>query len=101
MNKTEMISAIADKTGLTKKDAEKALKAFTEYIRGKRESSKSGNQPSHPSAPYKRGFQVSQVQGRQGSEGRDQLIGAPFKESVDYNSPEYTLRAFLFWRRRE
>ena len=32
MNKTEMISAIADKTGLTKKDAEKALKAFTDTV---------------------------------------------------------------------
>ena len=29
MNKAEMIAAIADKAGLTKKDAEKALKAFT------------------------------------------------------------------------
>ena len=32
MNKTEMIAAIADKAGLTKKDAEKALKAFTDVV---------------------------------------------------------------------
>ena len=32
MNKTELITAIADKTGLSKKDAEKALKAFTETV---------------------------------------------------------------------
>lgn len=32
MNKTEMIAAIADKTGLTKKQAEKALKAFTDTV---------------------------------------------------------------------
>ena len=32
MNKAEMIAAIADKAGLTKKDAEKALKAFTETV---------------------------------------------------------------------
>ena len=32
MNKTEMIAAIADKAGLTKKDAEKALKAFTDTV---------------------------------------------------------------------
>lgn len=32
MNKTEMIAAIADKTGLTKKEAEKALKAFTDTV---------------------------------------------------------------------
>ena len=29
MNKTELIAAIAEKTELSKKDAEKALKAFT------------------------------------------------------------------------
>ena len=32
MNKTDMIAAISDKTGLTKKDAEKALKAFTDTV---------------------------------------------------------------------
>ena len=32
MNKTEMIAAIADKANLTKKDAEKALKAFTDTV---------------------------------------------------------------------
>ncbi len=32
MNKTEVIAAIAEKSGLTKKDAEKALKAFTDTV---------------------------------------------------------------------
>ena len=32
MNKTELVAAIADKTGLSKKDAEKALKAFTDTV---------------------------------------------------------------------
>ena len=32
MNKTELISSIADKAELTKKDAEAALKAFTETV---------------------------------------------------------------------
>ena len=32
MNKTELISAMAAKSGLTKKDSEKALKAFEEAI---------------------------------------------------------------------
>ena len=32
MNKTELIAAIAEKTGLTKKDAEKALVAFTDVV---------------------------------------------------------------------
>lgn len=32
MNKTELVAAIADKAELSKKDAEKALKAFTEVV---------------------------------------------------------------------
>ena len=32
MNKTELVAAIAEQTGLTKKDAEAALKAFTDTV---------------------------------------------------------------------
>ena len=32
MNKTELITAVAEKTELTKKDVEKALKAFTDVV---------------------------------------------------------------------
>ena len=32
MNKAELVSAIAEKTELSRKDAEKALKAFTEVV---------------------------------------------------------------------
>ena len=32
MNKTELVAAIAKKTELSKKDAEKALKAFTDIV---------------------------------------------------------------------
>ena len=32
MNKTELIAAIADKAGLTKKDAEEVVNAFTETV---------------------------------------------------------------------
>ena len=32
MNKTELVAAIAEKTELSKKDAEKALKAFTDVV---------------------------------------------------------------------
>ena len=32
MNKTELVAAIADDTNLTKKDAEAALKAFTDIV---------------------------------------------------------------------
>ena len=32
MNKTELVAAMADNAGLSKKDAEKVLKAFTEVV---------------------------------------------------------------------
>lgn len=32
MNKTELIAAVAERTELSRKDAEKALKAFTEVV---------------------------------------------------------------------
>ena len=32
MNKTELVAAMAEQTGLTKKDAEAALKAFTDTV---------------------------------------------------------------------
>lgn len=32
MNKTELIAAVAEQSGLTKKDAEKAVKAFTDVV---------------------------------------------------------------------
>jgi len=32
MNKMELVSAMSDKTGLSKKDAEAALKAFTDVV---------------------------------------------------------------------
>ena len=32
MNKAELIAAIAEEAGLSKKDAEKALKAFTDVV---------------------------------------------------------------------
>ena len=34
MNKTELIAAMAEKSGLTKKDSEKALAAFVESVEG-------------------------------------------------------------------
>lgn len=32
MNKTELVAAMADQSGLSKKDSEKALKAFTDVV---------------------------------------------------------------------
>ncbi len=34
MNKTELVAAIADKAGIAKKDAEKALAAFVDTVKG-------------------------------------------------------------------
>ncbi len=34
MNKTELVAAMAEQAGLSKKDAEKALKAFTDVVAG-------------------------------------------------------------------
>ena len=34
MNKTELVAAMAEQAGLSKKDAEKALKAFTDVVEG-------------------------------------------------------------------
>ena len=88
MNKTELIDSIAKKAELSKKDAEAALKAFTDtvsaelknggsagwlwYLRGIR----AGCQ-RRPESPQRRDhadrcLQEPQVQTRQGSEGRGQ-----------------------------
>lgn len=34
MNKAELVAAVAEKTGFTKKDAEKAVNAFVESVQG-------------------------------------------------------------------
>ncbi len=34
MNKTELVAAMAEQAGISKKDAEKALKAFTDVVAG-------------------------------------------------------------------
>ena len=60
MNKTEFVAAIADQAGLSKKDAEKAVKAFIDvvsselkkgekirYFRSWRESCKRRKKPSY------------------------------------------------------
>ena len=54
MNKTELVAAVAEKTGLTKKDAEKALCALIETV-------KEGN-----SGSYCSGFQSWQSFQRHG-----------------------------------
>lgn len=34
MNKTELVAAVAEQAGISKKDAEKAVKAFTDVVAG-------------------------------------------------------------------
>ena len=40
MNKTELIAAVAEKAELSKKDAEKAVKAFTDVVTEDRKSTR-------------------------------------------------------------
>ena len=66
MNKTELVAAMAEKTELSKKDAEKALKAFTETVA---EQLKNG---------YKIqlvGFGTFEVAEREAREGRNPRTG--------------------------
>ena len=67
MNKTELIAAIASKTELSKKDAEKALKAFTDVVT---EELKKGEKIQLV------GFEVSE---RAAREGRNPQSGEPMK----------------------
>ena len=87
MNKVELVAAIADKAGITKADAERALNAFTETVE---ETLKKGEQIAlvgfgtfgiverctrRPQSRDRQDDQDpcqegSEVHGRQGSEGR-------------------------------
>lgn len=66
MNKTELVAAIAEKTELSKKDAEKALKAFTDVIT---EQLKNGEKVQLV------GFGTFEVSERAAREGRNPLTG--------------------------
>ena len=64
MNKTELVAAMADQAGVSKKDAEKVLKAFTDVVSG--ELKKGGKVQLVGFGT----FEVSmRVQGRQGIQG--------------------------------
>ena len=45
MNKTELVAAIAEQTELSKKDAEKALKAFTDIVAVSERAAREGRNP--------------------------------------------------------
>ncbi|WP_063657613.1 HU family DNA-binding protein [Candidatus Arsenophonus triatominarum] len=70
MNKTELISKVAAKSGLSKKDAEKSINAFIESVT---ESLKSGNDVQLI------GFGSFQVKQRAAREGRNPKTGEPLK----------------------
>ena len=67
MNKTELVAAIAKKTELSKKDAEKALKAFTDVVA---EELKKGEKIQLV------GFGTFEVAERAAREGRNPQTGA-------------------------
>ncbi|WGM13608.1 HU family DNA-binding protein (plasmid) [Arsenophonus nasoniae] len=70
MNKTELISKVAEKSGLSKKDSEKAVNAFIETVT---EALKSGNDVQLI------GFGSFQVKQRAARNGRNPQTGKPLK----------------------
>lgn len=70
MNKTELVAAMADEAGLSKKDAEKALKAFTDVVAAEL---KKGEKVQLV------GFGTFEVSERGEREGRNPQTGAPMK----------------------
>ena len=70
MNKTELVAAIAEKTELTKKDAESALKAFTDVVA---EELKKGEKIQLV------GFGTFEVSERAAREGRNPQTGETMK----------------------
>ena len=70
MNKTELVAAIAEKAELSKKDSEKALKAFIDTVT---DELKKGEKIQLV------GFGTFEVQHRAAREGRNPQSGAPMK----------------------
>ena len=70
MNKTELIAAMAEEAGLSKKDTEKALKAFTDVVEA--ELKKGGKVQLV-------GFGTFEVSERSAREGRNPQSGKPMK----------------------
>ena len=70
MNKTELVAAMAEQAGISKKDAEKALKAFTDVVA--EELKKDGKVQLV-------GFGTFEVSTRAEREGRNPQSGEPMK----------------------
>lgn len=70
MNKTELVAAISEQAGISKKDAEKALKAFTDVVT--EELKKDGKVQLV-------GFGTFEVSSRAAREGRNPQNGEPMQ----------------------
>lgn len=79
MKKAELIAAIAEKTDLSKKDAEKALKAFTDVVA---EELKKGEKVQVV------GFGTFEVAERAAREGRNPLTGEKMEIAAS-KSPKF------------
>ena len=66
MNKTELIAAVAEQAGISKKDAEKALKAFTDVV---------AEELKNDGKVQLVGFGTFEVSERAAREGRDPQSG--------------------------
>ena len=66
MNKTELVAAMAEQAGLSKKDAEAALKAFTDVV---------ANELKEGGKVQLVGFGTFEVSERAAREGRNPLTG--------------------------
>lgn len=79
MNKTELVAAIAEKSELSKKDSEKALKAFIETVT---DELKKGEKIQLV------GFGTFEVQHRAAREGRNPVSGETIKIAAS-NAPKF------------
>ncbi len=70
MNKTELVAAMAEQAGLSKKDAEKALKAFIDVV---------ADELKKEEKVQLVGFGTFEVSKRAAREGRNPLNGEPMK----------------------
>ena len=79
MNKTELVAAMADKAGISKKDAEASLKAFTEVVA---EELKKGEKIQLV------GFGTFEVSKRAARTGRNPRTGEEMKIAAS-NAPKF------------
>ena len=79
MNKTELVAAIADKAEISKKDSEKALKAFVDVVT---EELKKGHKIQLV------GFGTFETSGRAAREGRNPSTGETMKIEA-FKAPKF------------